>query len=97
MKETYLVISDIHGALSGAEAMEKAYEIHKPDQILCLGDILYHGPRNDLPEDYNPKAVIEIMNKYAGEDHRRERQLRSGGGPDGAGLPLHVRLQRIPF
>jgi len=65
MKETYLVISDIHGALSGAEAMEKAYEIHKPDQILCLGDILYHGPRNDLPEDYNPKAVIEIMNKYA--------------------------------
>lgn len=59
----YLVVSDIHGALSGAQAMLEAKEYHNIDTILCLGDILYHGPRNDLPEDYAPKKVIEIMNK----------------------------------
>lgn len=58
----YLVVSDIHGALSGAQAILNAKEHHHIDNILCLGDILYHGPRNDLPEDYAPKKVIEIMN-----------------------------------
>lgn len=58
----YLVVSDIHGALSGAEAILKAKEHHQIKNILCLGDILYHGPRNDLPEDYAPKKVIPIMN-----------------------------------
>ena len=60
--EKYLVISDIHGALSGAGVLLDAIAFHKPDVILCLGDILYHGPRNDLPESYAPKKVIEIMN-----------------------------------
>ncbi len=58
----FLVISDIHGALSGAEAIVEAMKYHNLKQILCLGDILYHGPRNDLPEDYAPKKVIPIMN-----------------------------------
>lgn len=58
----YLVVSDIHGALSGAEAIVEAKKHHNIEKILCLGDILYHGPRNDLPEDYAPKKVIEIMN-----------------------------------
>ena len=60
--EKYLVISDIHGALSGAKLLLEAIEFHKPEVILCLGDILYHGPRNDLPESYAPKKVIGIMN-----------------------------------
>ena len=60
----YLVVSDIHGALSGAEAIKNAYDFHTPDYILCLGDILYHGPRNDLPLDYAPKKVIPIMNDF---------------------------------
>ena len=59
----YLVVSDIHGALHGAKTMEDAFAFHKCDWILCLGDILYHGPRNDVPEDYAPKKVIEIMNR----------------------------------
>lgn len=63
----YLVISDIHGALSGAQAMLEAKNIHKTDMILCLGDILYHGPRNDLPNDYAPKKVIPIMNQVKNE------------------------------
>ena len=58
----YLVISDIHGALSGAQAILDAKTHHKIKTILCLGDILYHGPRNDLPQDYAPKKVIPIMN-----------------------------------
>lgn len=63
----YLVISDIHGALHGAEMMMDAFTYHNCDWILCLGDILYHGPRNDVPEDYAPKKVIEIMNTQ--KDH----------------------------
>lgn len=62
---TYLIVSDIHGSLSGAAAILNAMEVHHPDYILCLGDILYHGPRNDLPEDYAPKKVIEIMNSIS--------------------------------
>lgn len=62
--EKILVISDIHGALGGAQLMEEALRLHQSEKILCLGDILYHGPRNDVPEDYAPKKVIEIMNRY---------------------------------
>jgi putative phosphoesterase len=60
----YLVISDIHGDLTGAEIVQQAAERVQPDRILCLGDILYHGPRNDLPANYAPKKVIPIMNSY---------------------------------
>ena len=63
----YLVVSDIHGALSGAEAIKNAYDFHTPDYILCLGDILYHGPRNDLPKDYAPKQVIAMLNPLKNE------------------------------
>lgn len=61
----YLVVSDIHGSLSGARCVPECLAYHKADRILCLGDILYHGPRNDLPEDYAPKEVIQIMNPLA--------------------------------
>lgn len=64
MSKTYLVVSDIHGSLCGAKLMEEAYKLHQADVILCLGDVLYHGPRNDLPQDYAPKKVIPIMNSY---------------------------------
>lgn len=65
--EKLLVISDIHGALSGAELLLDAIAVHEPKLILCLGDILYHGPRNDLPASYAPKKVIEIMNTLTGK------------------------------
>ena len=63
--EKILVISDIHGSLKGALLMEEAASKHGAGMILCLGDVLYHGPRNDLPDDYAPKKVIEIMNRNA--------------------------------
>lgn len=60
----FLVISDIHGSVGAVNIIEEAMKEHRFDKIICLGDILYHGPRNNLPCDYNPKKVIEIINKY---------------------------------
>lgn len=59
----YLIVSDIHGGLDSAEIIRDAFYKEKCDLILCLGDILYHGPRNDLPNNYNPKGVIKILNE----------------------------------
>lgn len=60
----YLVISDIHGSHNAALSAIEAFKHHNCDQIICLGDILYHGPRNDLPVSYNPKEVIKLFNQY---------------------------------
>ncbi len=60
----YFIASDIHGSLKYAQSLFKAFECEQADKILLLGDLLYHGPRNDLPEEYNPKAVIELLNSY---------------------------------
>ncbi|MGN0106627.1 MAG: phosphodiesterase [Hominilimicola sp.] len=54
--------SDIHGSAYYAEKMRQAYMEEKADKLILLGDLLYHGPRNDLPRDYAPKNVIEILN-----------------------------------
>ncbi len=58
-----LICSDIHGDLESAEKIFEIYEKEKAEKILLLGDILYHGPRNDLPKTYNPKAVISLLNE----------------------------------
>jgi len=57
-----LVASDIHGSAYYCDMLLKAFEKEKADRILLLGDILYHGPRNDLPRDYAPKKVISMLN-----------------------------------
>ena len=59
-----LICSDIHGDYDSACAVIDAYKSFKCDKILCLGDILYHGPRNDLPPTYAPKKVIALLNEY---------------------------------
>ena len=59
-----LICSDIHGDLTGAEAAIRIFNEEKCDKILILGDILYHGPRNDLPSTYAPKSVIKLLNEY---------------------------------
>ncbi len=56
------IASDIHGSAYYAERMVKAFETSGADRLVLLGDILYHGPRNDLPRDYAPKKVIELLN-----------------------------------
>ena len=57
-----LICSDIHGDLDSMKDVLSAYEKENAEKILILGDLLYHGPRNDLPKTYAPKAVIELLN-----------------------------------
>lgn len=57
-----VIASDIHGSAYYCEKMIQAYEREQADKLLLLGDLLYHGPRNDLPKEYNPKAVIQMLN-----------------------------------
>lgn len=57
-------ISDIHGSLKYARRAIEILEEEKGEFLILLGDILYHGPRNPLPEEYNPKGVAELLNKY---------------------------------
>lgn len=61
----YLIFSDLHGASDSAEIIIEKFNKYECVKMLCLGDILYHGPRNDLPDNYNPKKVIEILNQYS--------------------------------
>lgn len=58
----WMIASDIHGSEYYCEKLLKAYEKEEAGRLLLLGDILYHGPRNDLPKGYNPKQVIEMLN-----------------------------------
>lgn len=57
-----MIASDIHGSAYYCKALLAAFEREQADRLLLLGDILYHGPRNDLPRDYAPKEVIEMLN-----------------------------------
>ena len=61
----YLIVSDIHGSSDSAKIIIDKFKKHGCDKIILLGDILYHGPRNDLPASYEPKKVVEILNEYA--------------------------------
>jgi len=57
-----LVISDIHGSCYYAKKLLEIVEIENPDKIVLLGDLYYHGPRNDLTQEYNPMEVSKILN-----------------------------------
>ena len=57
-----MIASDIHGSALYCGQLLRAYEREGADRLLLLGDILYHGPRNDLPEGYAPKEVISLLN-----------------------------------
>ena len=60
-----IVASDIHGSNYYTKKFVKIIEKEKPDQIILLGDVYYHGPRNKLPKDYNPMEVAKNLNKFA--------------------------------
>ncbi|MGI6205448.1 MAG: phosphodiesterase [Anaerovoracaceae bacterium] len=57
-----LIASDIHGSAEYSEKLLGAYNSIKPDKLLLLGDLLYHGPRNALPYDYDTKRTLKILN-----------------------------------
>ena len=56
-----LIASDIHGSALFCRRLLDRVEAEMPDKLLLLGDLLYHGPRNDLPEGYRPKEVITML------------------------------------
>lgn len=58
----FLIASDIHGSAYWCRELIKKYSEEKADRLVLLGDVLYHGPRNDLPREYVPKEVIAMLN-----------------------------------
>lgn len=60
-----MIASDIHGSAYWCRKLCEKFNSENPDRLLLLGDILYHGPRNDLPREYDPKSVIKMLNFIA--------------------------------
>ena len=60
-----IIASDIHGSLRYTKKLEELIIKENPDNIILLGDILYHGARNSLPDEYSTMGVANILNKYS--------------------------------
>lgn len=58
----WMIASDLHGSACYCRKMLEAFEREEADRLFLLGDLLYHGPRNDLPREYAPKEVIPLLN-----------------------------------
>ena len=59
-----IIASDIHGSAFWCRRLCELVEREQPDKLILLGDLLYHGPRNDLPREYAPKEVIPMLSQY---------------------------------
>ena len=62
-----MIASDLHGSAYYCRQLVDAYEREQADRLLLLGDILYHGPRNDLPREYATKEVVKLLNALKDE------------------------------
>ena len=60
-----MIASDIHGCAPACKKLLDIFAASGAERLILLGDILYHGPRNDLPEGYNPQEVIAMLSEYA--------------------------------
>ena len=59
----YVIASDLHGSALYTKTLLESVEREAADRLLLLGDLLYHGPRNDLPAGYDPKETAGLLNK----------------------------------
>ena len=66
----YMFASDVHGSAYYCRKMLDVYKEEKAERLVLLGDLLYHGPRNDLPREYAPKQVISMLNDMKKEPFR---------------------------
>lgn len=71
-----LIASDLHGSAYYCEKLLQAFKEERAERMLLLGDLLYHGPRNDLPRNYDPKTVFSLLNE------QKERLLCVRGNCD---------------
>ena len=62
----WMIASDIHGSACYCRQLLNALEREQASRLLLLGDLLYHGPRNDLPDEYAPKEVLAMLNAQKG-------------------------------
>lgn len=60
-----LIASDLHGSFTQAEVLADLVRSHHPSAVVLLGDLLYHGPRNPLPQGYDPASTAECLNAFA--------------------------------
>ena len=60
----YLIFSDVHGSSYYMSKIIHYFKKFHCDKLICLGDLLYHGPRNNLPYGHNPKEVVKLINEY---------------------------------
>lgn len=65
--EKWMIASDIHGSAANCAKLLAKYKEENAERLILLGDLLYHGPRNDLPEEYAPKEVIRMLNEVKNE------------------------------
>ncbi len=72
-----MIASDLHGSAFYCRQLLEAFDREQADKLLLLGDLLYHGPRNPLPEGYDPKAVAALLNA------RKQQILCVRGNCDG--------------
>lgn len=92
-----MITSDIHGSAYFCRSMLEVFEKERADRLIILGDILYHGPRNDLPRDYTPKEVVDLLNSF------REKLLCVRGNCDAEvdqmvlGFPIMADYAIIPY
>ena len=61
----FVIASDIHGSAYWCRKLMELVNKENPDRLILLGDVLYHGPRNDLPREYGPKQVIPMLTEWA--------------------------------
>lgn len=61
----YMIISDLHGSFVWAQKILRTFEAEQADYLLVLGDLLYHGPRNPLPEGYDPQQAASVLNSIS--------------------------------
>ena len=90
----WMIASDLHGSYYYAQQLQQAFEREQADRLLFLGDLLYHGPRNDLPRDYAPKKVIPLLNSLAPRLLCVRGNCDAEVRPDGTHLPGAGRLRR---
>lgn len=92
----YYIVSDIHGSSANLKKVLKRFD-EDGDYLLVLGDILYHGPRNDLPANYEPKKVAAMLNE------RKDKIIAVRGNCDGEvdqmvlEFPITADYQMLPF